>query len=285
MLYQGIFFAESFRKNPGGIALKKYTLRLLFPLAIFELFNCVVKLVEFTVTGKELDYSIYIIAKSIIGYPLGALWFMKACIIGAIILYPFMKKQKAFIGVLIGLLLYSFALLCNNYYFIIQNTCLDSIIHQYISIFDTARNGLFVGFPLLGLGVLLHDVHKKDGGLFTLLSLCMLIAEILLTQGELFLDDGSLYVSQLVFIPCLVNLLLNLQCRIPEKTFMICRNLSTGIYLLHRPMMSITFIGFTVVFHTLPSSWMLFAMAITSSVLICLCAYHYKIPVLERLLK
>jgi hypothetical protein len=41
-------------------------------------------------------------ARNIIFYPMGALWFVQACIVGALLLYPFLKRNKLSLAIACG---------------------------------------------------------------------------------------------------------------------------------------------------------------------------------------
>lgn len=74
-----------------------------------------------------------------------------------------------------------------------------------------------------------------------IISLMLLCIEIYFLQGREMVDDCSLYISQLFFIPSLF--IFSLNCMFPFELFghtsITYRNLSTSIYLLHSPIICI----------------------------------------------
>ena len=112
-------------------------------------------------SGKSLLSTLRILIRTILFYPYGALWFVQACIIGVLLLYPFLKKDKLKLAITIGVFLYGFALVCNNYSFLIENTPLEKIITAYLDNFISARNGLFTGFVSIALGILCSQIYEK----------------------------------------------------------------------------------------------------------------------------
>lgn len=141
----------------------KYCQRLLLPLVVFGVINIVEHDWQLFVEGKSLVHILAVDIRSILFYPFGALWFVQACIIGALMLLPFLRYKKLKLAFFLGFLLYVCALLCNNYYFIVEGTPVQSIVDKYLYICHSPRNGLFVGFFLLTTGVLLPSlVHRSS---------------------------------------------------------------------------------------------------------------------------
>lgn len=98
-----------------------YCKRLLLPLLFFDAVNLVERGVYNYVQGETLFYIVLKSIKSIIFYPPGAMWFLQACIIGALLLLPFLKSKKLNFALVFGAVLYMFALLCNNYFFLFES--------------------------------------------------------------------------------------------------------------------------------------------------------------------
>ena len=173
-------------------------------------------------------------------YPYGAMWFVHACIIGAAMLYPFLKEKKLELALIIGGILYVWALLCNNYYFLAQTMGLDGFVDTYMSIFISGRNGVFVGFLYLALGIKTWQWHQKSFKTQTLLkclAICALayLIEVWLLKDCSFLDDRALYLTQIVLAPILVLCILKMKFFVNSGiAALLCRKLSTWIYFSHR---------------------------------------------------
>ena len=189
------------------------------------------------------------IAKDVVFYPQGALWFVQACIVAAILVFPFMRlKNGVNICLAIGTVLYVFALLCNTYFFVVENSRFESVFSGFLSFCGSARNGLFVGFIFISLGMKCYDIFEKlqkGSGqgttvlFFAAIALVVYIFEVVILHlnGCSSRDDNSLYISQLVWIPLLFLSSVLFSVRIPTGISLVLRNLSTGMYFLHRPIL------------------------------------------------
>lgn len=272
----------SSKEQYAGI-IRAYCLRMLKPLVFFEIISLAYYGFVHLYKGMGLAYTILDLGKSILFYPYGALWYVQACIIGALLLYPFLKRDRLKLAIAIGLPLYGFALLANNYSFLIANTPLLKIVEAYLVYFISARNGLFTGFLLLAIGILCSRIHQ-EGKPFrkALLPGCFVlyIAEILFIYmaNPTPLDDGALYITHLFFIPVLFLATLRFNPPIPAEKAVLLRNLSTGIYFLHRPVLYVS--GFV-----LSIGWLNFLIVLSTCLLICGFVYKTRMKFLYSLLK
>lgn len=184
------------------------------------------------------------ILKSAVFYPWGALWYLLALIVAIILLYPFYKHKNYLAPVCIGIILYCFALISNSYYFIIENTFLQKVIDCYNNIFLSSRNGLFVGLLFVSIGVYIANLylngnrHKSIKHYYLLtLGFIILIFETQFIRYKHYIDDNGLFVSLPLIISSLINIIINFTNS--KKTyFKTIRNLSTGMYFIHRPILS-----------------------------------------------
>ena len=71
-----------------------YCLRLLKPLVVFETISLIYYGLNFLGSGKSIVSTLRILLRTIIFYPYGALWFVQACIVGVLLLYPFLRRNK-----------------------------------------------------------------------------------------------------------------------------------------------------------------------------------------------
>lgn len=172
-------------------------------------------------------------------YPYGAMWYVQACIIGALLMIPFLKKQRLPLALLIGVPLYGWALLCNNYYFLARRLGISGFADLYMNVFLSARNGIFVGFFYLALGIWAckwQYKRRKGGmgkgwpaglGIFYLL-------EIYLLQNSSYLDDRALYWTQAALAPAMVLYISGCHIPITKESALRMRKASIWIYFSHR---------------------------------------------------
>lgn len=213
-------------------------------------------------------------------YPPGALWFVLACIVGSQLLKPFIKRGKLMLAIIIGIVLYMFALLANNYYFLLLGSPFQNIIDLYLHLFISARNGFFVGFIFLAIGIFCSKINispRNSVVLAVFFGLCLFIETIFL-KGKVFADEGSLFLSHLLLVPTLFLALKNINFCIKYELSLLLRNLSTGMYYLHKP---ILFVVCLFAEHQL----LIFSMTLIISLLICLLAYRTKFLCLDKILR
>ena len=266
--------------------IRKYCIRLLKPLAIFEIINIILPAVWVLKDGPEKLVSYGIDAlKSAVLYPPGALWYLQASIFGALLigsLMCFFSERKVMI---IGGL-YAFALLCNNYFFVTIKNPIGSMVNSYLKWFETARNGLFVGFPLLMVGIHMSytDFSFVRRRKIQVLSMFMFIIEVLALKGRAFADDGSLYVSHLIIAPLLLYFAINVSVGIKQETSILLRNLSTGMYFLHRIVLYVTVCVMEIMQVSYPL-WVLFPITLLISCMVCLIAYKQPVVWIRELFR
>lgn len=178
--------------------------------------------------------------KHFLFYPYGAMWFVQACAVGAVMLYPFLKRRKLGLALMAGAVLHIWALLCNNYYFLARAAGLDGYVDAYMSVFISGRNGVFVGFFYLALGIEVWRLHQKLFKMRTLaagLAICMAayLVEIWLLTGRSYLDDRALYLAQIALAPALVLCAARIESSGPGAAAgLLCRSFSAWLYFLHR---------------------------------------------------
>lgn len=170
---------------------------------------------------------------------MGALWYIQALIIAFVLLIPFIRYGKEILALAIGAILYLFALLSNNYFFLADNLNLQDIIEGYNHIFISARNGLFVGLIFVTLGILCakyqNSVQAIDTGTIFIVTVIMYgltAIEVWATSGKAFIDERSLFILYLPLIPVLFLSSLRLSLK-NLSCALTLRHLSTSIYLLH----------------------------------------------------
>lgn len=254
----------------------RYCKRLLKILLCFEPINIVLVLIEkMRWGGVELSTFKYILQR-IIAYPYGALWYIQASIIAMLLLYPFIRRHRINTAIVIGVVLYIFALLCDNYFFVAERIGIDGLINVYMRFFVSARNGIFTGFLLLALGIKCGELEgkwtRRTISFVLALAFLVYISEILFIahMGEP-RDDGSLYIAHLLLVPALLLYLtgIKIEC---QKIYIQLRNYSTGIYLLHRIMILLV----SVIVGEMADIILYYFVVVGSSALICAIVYKVK---------
>ena len=229
--------------NQSLVESKKSVLKYIQKLVVPFLFWSTISLLIYLPTIHEtcesnLEFVAKIIRQAIF-YPVGAMWFVLACMVGAYIIHIFWNHKR--LAVIFAIVLYGVALLGNNYFFLLSNTkYMDLMLKVIIS----TRNGLFVGFPFMLIGALLAKPKMIDGWKYKYVISVLIIAFILLSietyvvYGRPYNDDRSLFVLWLLFIPCLVVVLLKTKVSMRIRTTRF-RKFSTVLYFSHRFFMSI----------------------------------------------
>lgn len=229
--------------------LLNYIKRLLFPLLFFEIITVIQSIITQNLNGSS-PFSITInVIQQIIFNPYGALWFVQALIVSAILIYPILKhKNGVNICIVIGVVLYCFALICNSYFFIVEGTPLQSVVEKYIYYCITARNGVFMGIIFMSLGMKCFDIHnsilkspakKKLIIPFMIAAWAVYCLEIVVLHinHAKSIDESSLFISHLLLVPLLLLSSVLYSVGIPQNISVYLRNLSTGMYFLHRPIL------------------------------------------------
>jgi NhaP-type Na+/H+ or K+/H+ antiporter len=103
----------------------------------------------------------------------------------------------------------------------------------------SARNGVFVGFVYLAIGFFIARRNTNVSVLFTIIVISVYFLEIVLLKDKASLDDSALYISQLLIVPIIFIKSYNFPLNISEETSLMLRNFSVGMYLLHRPVISL----------------------------------------------
>ena len=286
----GYFFGVGMEKRSLNEEIKRYELRLAKPYIVFSVVNIVLAAFDLYRGGETPLWIVLRICRAVIFYPYGALWYVWASMTGMLLLYLFLRKGRIRMALVCGLGGYFFALLCNNYYFLIQGTGVQKWIDLYLKITTSARNGVFDGFLFLGIGVWLSQLEKEERieknikwiWLAVILSWLIMLGEIAWIEGKVTADDNSLFLGQVIFIPLFVAALLHTKCGLDEKKAVLCRNLSAGIYFLHRPVLQLLrYIGW---FAGLSGIIQFIILAVVCTVF-CLAVYAGKREPLYSLLK
>lgn len=131
--------------NDFKIVFCTYRKNLVGPLLFGGGIGIILYAIQLILNGQSIIKCILLCIRSAIFYPLGAMWFIAACIVGSYILQCVLKyKVNVAIVSVISILLFVFALFSNTYYFLIQDTWYKEIVDMYLWLCVSARNGIFL---------------------------------------------------------------------------------------------------------------------------------------------
>lgn len=220
--------------------IRGYTRHLLYPLVCVEGANAVIELLtRRLVYGSSLIGLAGHFVKHVLFYPYGAMWFVQACIMGAWILFPFLKRGKIDVALLVSGILYSWALLCNNYYFLAEDLGLAGTVNTYMNLFISARNGVFVGPFFLALGIKTWECYSlradlRWGRFLFAVAVVLYVAEIYATRFLNYLDDRALYVTQALLVPLLIYNVADIRIPLSDGSAVRMQKASQWLYYSHR---------------------------------------------------
>ncbi len=244
----GFFFEKKLHRGTPKHAVKLYVKRLLLPYSIFSVVWILQMLIDNALGHVGVWESVLRVAQSILFYPRGALWYVWASIIGVLMLYPFLKRKKLHLALPFGLALFAVGLLANHYYFVAaKSPWLKTVVDAYLKICLVSNNGPFVGFVFLLIGMLIserYDWIAAHGKLPASLLVLVLSSALLLFEDSFLqsqantIGDGAFYLSQLIYVPAVFYLTTRIPCpHLRNAVSTTAKNLSTGIYFLHVPLL------------------------------------------------
>jgi serine/alanine racemase len=212
-IVSGYFLGQKLKAGsaPGKIA-KQYAVRLGIPYVFWSLMN-----IAFAFVVNK-NYNVVQLIKNLkillLGYPLGALWFLYTLIVG-VIFVCFMEKYFGGIKKPLLILLafvYAFGLLFNSYSGIFR---LFSDKDVYKNLFEISRNAFYVGIPFVSIGYSFgkNGLPKylsvtKNNILGICLGYLLLICEVLIILKLPKRAGGAeFYLAFLIIVPNLLCLL------------------------------------------------------------------------------
>ena len=266
-------------RTTADSAIKVYATRLAVKLLIFEPISVILQTIKLVATDTPAHITFLKIIRSILFYPAGALWYIQAVIVAALLAWPLIKRNREWLGFAIGVALYAFALLANRYYFLIEDTQFAGFVNIYMSCFVSARNGVFVGLMYLCTGLIIAKNwdnianYKKQFRWVTLLCWLLLIVEFAFVKDKHGIDDKALYVTHVLLIPALFISAGQIES-IGIRDTKTMRNLSTSIYLLHSPVLEVLGNGYKVLLGNELMPWIL--VAVSGLLILAFCYIVYK---------
>lgn len=289
----GFFFAKKY--YAGGVDLKavynKFCKRLFTKLVVFEPISQLQVILLLVLASTAASTILVETVQHIIFYPFGGMWYIQALIVAGLVLLPFIKKRCERYIIPVGILFYLFALICGRYYFAIEDiVIIKDSIDKYLLYCISPKNGLFIGFIYMGLGVIAaknwNQERKKFRfkriNLLLLISSILFFTELYLIKDYYGLEDGQFYLMQPFFVFALFLFsakYYETPSVSPKHNTLILRNLSISIYLLHAPVQRcFTLFQEITGIHTklLGNPYSLFILTLVFTLLICYPIYKRK---------
>jgi len=268
----------------------KYSKRMLLILVVFEPVSLFLNAASESI--RDIGWFRFILAtgKTILFYPPGALWFVQACLIACWIIYCLLcNKVRAKIIALLGAVIYFCTLFFDSYFFLIEGSRLSGLVSTITTFCGSARNGITVGFPLLFLGMQCQkyldrgSVASHRNIIVCVFSYVLFAFELLCLKGNRPLDDGSLFLFAPLF--CASLLIFASKYNDNKHQFQILRNLSTGLYLLHKPLLKMFTMAFGFSDLDPKSIVTRFIITLCSALLLCFLSYRSRFTFIRNILK
>ena len=275
----GYYLYEKVKKSNNINMVYLSFIKRLLPSYIVFLVIWILQLVLYYIIKNRLSVNIiYELILRVIFYPGGALWYVWGCFVAALLMYFPLKYNYIYIIIIVGLLFHSLLIYEHEFYCYFELKDVSEFIMKFKRLFYSLENGFTVGLIYMGLGVLCSKIRKKyfsDGVLLYLIAFFFLALalewKIILSLNQSYYCLTYIFLVPLIFLFS-VNLSTNNQ-----KTIYL-RNLSTGIYFLHRPILF--FIEIMV-----KSFVIKFVITFLISLMICMIIYRKKKDPYYSLLK
>lgn len=240
MCVSGFFIGQKIQNAVDVENVFKNYRKRLFPSFVF--WTIVSEIIYFVKLLSQLDVcrAVLLTVRSSLFYQRGAMWYVSSCIIASWIIEKLIKYKKA--SVLLwsfSICGYMFALASNTYFFIVKDMFLGDIVDVYLKIFESARNGLFIGVLYLWIGINLAKIEsrghsfKRYAVVILLVSYSLLCVEVLFTYGKEVRDDSSLFLSLPIVISAMIMIAYHIEIK-KKLPYRAMRKLSVGIYYPHR---------------------------------------------------
>jgi len=164
------------------------------------------------------------------------LWYLIASVWGLFIILILLRlglKPRSI--ALIALPFFIFGLFCSSYFNLFLNA--NGIFAKYLFLFNSVRNGLFMGFPLMSLGLLLTTNKKEIKKTTYFIALIAIFVVYMLENAMIKFFDFDYGTNLLVSMPILITVIfygvIHLKINLSKEVSLILRNLSILIYLSH----------------------------------------------------
>jgi Uncharacterized protein conserved in bacteria len=171
----------------------------------------------------------------------GSLWYISSLIIAIFIISPLLKRDKIFILLMIGFVLYLFGTTGDTYYGLFRATMLNSLIKGYTSIFMMPQIGVTESVLFVSLGAFISkyklNTKIKNAGLLSIISIILLLIEAFVLNKTGVAKDANMYLSAIIAAPLILIWAINYSKNISTKISKACREYSIGIYCSHQIIM------------------------------------------------
>lgn len=284
----GFLFGRKFKNNKENLKeiAKNQVKRLSIPFIFWMIVSLPYNII--TTEGSNILIIILKLIRKIIFYPWGALWFVLAVMVAIGIEYFFLKKDKLNLALILSAILFIIALLGNSYYFVLDGTPLKTLMDLYRKVCISTRNGIFVGFPIYTVGVYIAQKENiienfKKHKLYIGLSLAVIIqiCEVTFIRNHNYADDHSLFFTTIFIVAILLMLCIkykNINCKKIDTKLL--RNLSTGIYFMHSPILR-----YTVLVKDDVNNWVMFIGTVILTISISLVLYKVDNKYINNVIK
>lgn len=171
----------------------------------------------------------------------GSLWYISSLIITIFIISPLLKRDKLFLLLIIGFVLYLFGATGDTYYRLFEKTMINPLINGYTSIFMLPQIGITESILFISLGAVVNKYKLnekiKKAGLLSILSIILLLIEAFVLNKTGIAKDANMYLSSIIAAPLILIWAINSTQNISTKVSKACREYSLGIYCSHQIVM------------------------------------------------
>lgn len=173
--------------------------------------------------GQKKHLFMTIVSNIILG-SYAHLWYLRATVVGLIVIYLLWNNEKKYIIYITMIVSLSIGLYGLNIYK--YGTCLE--IDYINNISNMFRNGIFFGFPCLMIGMIISKIKLHNNGTLHIVAIFIFILYVL--EFEKYKSQLSLCL--ILFVVCLVLMAVNINIKFKcNSVFM--RHMSTLIYFIH----------------------------------------------------
>ncbi len=171
----------------------------------------------------------------------GSLWYISSLIIAIFIITPLLKRDKIFLLLLIGFILYLFGTTGDTYFGLFEKTMINPLIKGYTLIFFLPQVGITESILFVALGAALNKYKLnekiKNAGVLSILSIFLLLIETFVLNKTGIAKDANMYLSAIIAAPLIFVWAINYSKNISTKFSKSCREYSLGIYCSHQIIM------------------------------------------------
>ncbi|GFP75500.1 acyltransferase family protein [Clostridium fungisolvens] len=171
----------------------------------------------------------------------GSLWYISSLIITIFIIAPLLKKDKIFLLLIIGSLLYLLGISGDAYYGLLGKTMMSPLIKGYTAIFMFPQVGITESILFVALGALINkyklDEMIKNSGLLSIIFIIILLVETFILNKNGIAKDANMYLSSIIAVPLIFIWAINYNKNISTRISKTCREYSVGLYCSHQIIM------------------------------------------------